>query len=71
ARTLLIRKLDGRRSTSRLPQLIEFVISRPLVSAGMIGKALGITPRAAQNLVAELALREATGRGRYRAWGVL
>jgi Protein of unknown function (DUF1612)/HTH DNA binding domain len=71
ARTLLLRKLDGRRSTSRLPQLIEFVISRPLVSAGMIGKALGITPRAAQSLVAELDLREATGRGRYRAWGVL
>jgi len=71
ARTLLLRKLDGRRSTSRLPELIEFVLSRPLISAGMIGKALGVTPRAAQNLVAELGLREATGRGRYRAWGVL
>jgi hypothetical protein len=71
ARTLLLRKLDGRRSTSRLPELIEFVISRPLVSAGMIAKELDITPRAAQNLVAELDLREATGRGRYRAWGVL
>lgn len=71
ARTLLMRKLDGRRSTSRLPELIEFVISRPLVSAGMIAKKLDVTPRAAQNLVAELGLREATGRGRYRAWGVL
>jgi len=47
------------------------VISRPLVSAGIIAKELDITPRAAQNLVAELDLREATGRGRYRAWGVL
>ena len=71
ARTLLLRKLEGRRSTSHLPELIAFVISRPLVSAGMIGKALDITPRAAQNLVVELGLREATGRGRYRAWGVL
>ena len=71
ARTLLLRKLDGRRSTSRLPELIEFVLSRPLISAGMIAKELGVTPRAAQNLVAELGLREATGRGRYRAWGVL
>lgn len=71
ARSLLIRKLDGRRSTSRLPELIEYVISRPLVSAGMVAKVLDITPRAAQNLVAELDLREATGRGRYRAWGVL
>jgi len=51
--------------------LIEYVISRPLVSAGMIAEALGVTPRAAQTLVAELGLREATGRGRYRAWGVL
>jgi hypothetical protein len=71
ARTLLLRKLDGRRSTSRLPELIEFVLSRPLISAGMIAKELGVTPRAAQNPVAELGLREATGRGRYRAWGVL
>jgi len=69
ARTLLLRKLDGRRSTSRLPELIELVLSRPLISAGMIAKELGVTPRAAQNLVAELGLREATGRGRYRAWG--
>lgn len=70
ARTLLLRKLDGRRSSSKLPDLIEFVLSRPLVSAGMIAKALGITPRAAQNLVAELSLRETTGRGRYRAWSL-
>ena len=70
-RTLLLRKLDGRQSTSRLPELIEFVPSRPLISAGMIGKALGVTRRAAQNLVVELGMREATGRGQYRAWGVL
>jgi Protein of unknown function (DUF1612)/HTH DNA binding domain len=71
ARSLLLRKLDGRRSTSRLPELIEYVVSRPIVSAGMIAEELGVTPRAAQNLVAELNLREATGRGRYRAWGIL
>ena len=71
AHTLLRRKLDGRRSSSKLPALIDLVVSRPLVSAGMIGKALGVTPRAAHNLVAALDLREATGRGRYRAWGVL
>ncbi len=71
AHAALTRKLDGRRSTSHLPELIALVISRPLVSAGMIAKAMGVTPRAAQNLVAELGLREATGRGRYRAWGVL
>lgn len=36
ARELLLRKLDGRRSTSKLPELIEFALSRPLISAGMI-----------------------------------
>ncbi|MBR1208187.1 MULTISPECIES: RHE_PE00001 family protein [unclassified Bradyrhizobium] len=71
ARTLLARKLDGRRSTSRLPALLDYVLTRPIVSAGMIAAELRITPRAAQDLVAELGLREATGRGRYRAWGIL
>ena len=70
-RTLLARKLAGRRATSRLPALLDYVLTRPIASAGMIAEELGITPRAAQDLVAELGLREATGRGRYRAWGVL
>ena len=71
ARALLARKLTGRRATSRLPALLEYVMTRPIVSAGMIAEELHITPRAAQNLVADLGLREATGRGRYRAWGIL
>lgn len=71
ARTLLARKLAGRRSTSRMPALLDYVLTRPIVSAGMIADELKITPRAAQDLVGELGLREATGRGRYRAWGVL
>jgi hypothetical protein len=71
ARTLLARKLHGSRSTSRLPALLDYVLTRPIVSAAMIAQELRITPRAAQDLVAELGLREATGRGRYRAWGIL
>nr|WP_253610668.1 MULTISPECIES: RHE_PE00001 family protein [unclassified Bradyrhizobium] len=71
ARTLLVRKLAGRRSTSRLPALLDYVLTRPIVSTAMIAQELGVTPRAAQNLVAELGLREATGRGTYRAWGIL
>lgn len=71
ARNLLARKLDGRRATSKLPALLNYVMTRPIVSAGMIAAELKITPRAAQNLVAEFGLREATGRGRYRAWGIL
>ncbi|MDH6264299.1 RHE_PE00001 family protein [Bradyrhizobium sp. BR13661] len=70
-RTLLTRKLVGRRTTSKLPALLEYMLARPIASAGMIAAELKITPRAAQDLVAELGLREATGRGRYRAWGIL
>ena len=71
ARTLLARKLAGRRSTSRLPALLDYVLTRPIASAGTIAEELGVTPRAVQDMVAELGLREATGRGRYRAWGIL
>ena len=35
AHTLLARRLDNRRSTSRLGDLLDYVISRPLVSAEM------------------------------------
>ena len=71
ARKQLEGKLTGRRSSSKLPALVEFMLARPIASAGMIAAALGVTPRAAQTMVAELGLREITGRGRYRAWGIL
>lgn len=71
ARQLLERRLIGRRSSSKLPELIELVMARPLVSAGMVAEALGVTPRAALRMVEELGLREMTGRGRCRAWGIV
>lgn len=71
ARQMFERRLTGRRASSNLPGLIELVLARPLVSAGMIAAELGITPRAALRLVEELNLREMTGRGRFRAWGVV
>lgn len=71
ARKMMERRLVGKRTSSKLPELIELVISRPLVSAGMIAKELAVTPRAALRIVEELGLREMTGRGRFRAWGVL
>jgi hypothetical protein len=64
------RKLEGRRSTSRLLALLDNVLTRPIVSAGMISQKLVITPRAAHDLVAGLGTRKATGRGRYRAWRI-
>lgn len=71
ARTLMERKLEGRRTSSKLPELVELVMARPLVSAGMVAKTLDVTPQAARRIVLELGLREMTGRGRFRAWGVL
>ncbi len=37
----------------------------------MIAGSWGVTPRAAQDLVRELGLREANGSRALRAWGVL
>lgn len=71
ARTMMDRKLEGRRTSSKLPELVELVMARPLVSAGMVAKTLDVTPQAARRIVLELGLREMTGRGRFRAWGVV
>lgn len=71
ARQMMERKLAGRRTSSKLPELIELVMAKPLVSAGMVVKTLEVTPQAARRIVGELGLREMTGRGRFRAWGVI
>lgn len=71
ARQVMERKLIGRRASSKLPELVELIMARPLVSAGMIADALGVTPQAARRIVGELGLREMTGRGRFRAWGTI
>ncbi|EJC64761.1 Protein of unknown function (DUF1612) [Rhizobium leguminosarum bv. viciae WSM1455] len=71
ARQMMERKLLGRRTSSKLPELIELVMAKPLVSAGMIAKTLDVTPQAARRIVSELGLREMTGRGRFRAWGLI
>ncbi|WP_432431567.1 RHE_PE00001 family protein [Rhizobium leguminosarum] len=71
AKTMMDRKLEGRRTSSKLPALVELVMARPLVSAGMVAKTLDVTPQAARRIVLELGLREMTGRGRFRAWGIV
>ncbi|TBE15322.1 RHE_PE00001 family protein [Rhizobium ruizarguesonis] len=71
AKTMMDRKLEGRRTSSKLPELVELVMAKPLVSAGMVAKTLEVTPQAARRIVLELGLREMTGRGRFRAWGVI
>ncbi|TAX65855.1 DUF1612 domain-containing protein (plasmid) [Rhizobium ruizarguesonis] len=71
ARAMMERKLDGRRTSSKLPELVELVMAKPLVSAKMVAKTLDMTPQAARRIVLELGLREMTGRGRFRAWGIV
>jgi hypothetical protein len=71
ARQQLNHRLVGRRQSSKLPQLIDLVLSRPMVSSGMIAEALSVTPQGALKIASELNLRELTGRGRFRAWGIV
>lgn len=71
ARVQMERKLTGRRMSSSLPMVIELVLSRPIVSAAMVAKITKVTQRGALYLIADLGVREITGRGRYRAWGIL
>ncbi len=52
AKTIVDRKLEGRRTSSKLPEL---VMAKPLVLAGMVAKALDVTPQAARRIVSELA----------------
>lgn len=71
ARQMMMRKLEGRRTSSKLPELVELVMARPLISASMVAKTLEVTPQGARRIVQELGLREMTGRGRFRAWGIM
>ena len=71
AREQMTRRLNGRRSSSSLPTTVELVLSRPIVSAPMVAKTAKVTQRGALNLIGQLGVREITGRGRYRAWGII
>ena len=71
ARKQMELRFRDRRSNSSLPQLADFVLSRPMVSSSMVAKQLRVTSRGALNLLNEIGIREITGRGRYRAWGII
>lgn len=57
---------------SRLPDLIDLLIARPLVSIPLACKELGISKQALRVLLTKLgsAPREITDRSRYRCWTV-
>lgn len=71
AKSQMERVLRGRRATSKLPRLIDLVLSRPLVSTSMIQKALKVSRQGALDLIGEFNLRELTGKGSFRAWGIV
>ncbi|WP_336606178.1 RHE_PE00001 family protein [Candidatus Rhodoblastus alkanivorans] len=71
ARASRVGKLSGRRGNSHLPQALDLALARPIVTAELLAQELKVSARAGQNLIAELGLRELTGRRRYRAWGIL
>lgn len=68
---MMDRKLEGRRTSSKLLELVELVMANPLVSAGMVVKAPEMTPQATRRIVLKLALREMTGRGGFERGGDL
>lgn len=65
------RKLRGRRASSKLPGLIDLVLSRPLVTTGMMQATLKVSRQGALDLISASGLRELTGRGRYKGWGIV
>jgi hypothetical protein len=74
ARELMSRVTAKTRSNSKLPELVELFLSRPLVTVPLGAKLLKVTPKAIDLMLAQLggALpRELTGRTRYRAWGIV
>jgi hypothetical protein len=74
ARELMSRVTAQCRSNSKLPELVELFLSRPLVTVPLGAKLLRVTPKAVDLMLAQLGgarPRELTGRTRYRAWGIV
>jgi hypothetical protein len=74
SRELMTQRLRGRRSNSKLFELVALFLSRPVVTVPLAGMHLGITPHAVRCMFDELGHslpRELTGRSRYRAWGII
>jgi len=73
AREVLGVQLKNRRSTSRLPALVDLLLSKPLISVPLAAKELKDSPQAVEGMMGQLgsSARELTGRGRYWAWGIV
>lgn len=74
ARTLMLRKCEGRRVNSKLAELVDLFVASPLVTVQLAAARLQVTPQAVEAMLKELGgslPRELTGRKRYRAWGIM
>jgi hypothetical protein len=74
ARTLMLRRCEGRRGHSKLAELVDLFVSSPLVTVQLAAARLQVSPQAVEAMLKELGgslPRELTGRKRYRAWGIL
>ena len=73
-RDLALAAGSGRTERSRMRDLVRLLMSRPIVTGQIVAEGLGVTPRAALNLIGEAAsgglLEELTRRRSYRAWAV-
>jgi hypothetical protein len=73
AREVMLRRCEGRRGNSKVPQLVDLFMALPLVTVQMATEKLKVTQQAVEVMLRELGPslpREWTGRKRYRAWGV-
>jgi hypothetical protein len=73
-RELMAPKLAGRRKGSKLNDLVDLFLSRPLVTMPLARKQLNVTAHAVKCMFDELGPslpRELTQRSRYRAWGII
>lgn len=74
ARSLMLRKCEGRRANSKLTELVDLFVASPLVTVQLAAARLQVTPQAVEAMLKELGAslpRELTGRKRYRAWGIV
>lgn len=71
ARERMERLLRGRRANSKLPRLMDLVLSRPIISTSMVQQELKVSRQGALDLIGAFSLREMTGKGSFRAWGVV
>ncbi|CAH1648106.1 RHE_PE00001 family protein [Chelatococcus asaccharovorans] len=70
AKERMERVLHGRRASSKLPAMMDLVLSRPLVSTSMVQSTLKVSRQGALDLIGAFSLREMTGKESFRAWGI-